>query len=95
MSISKRARGSLLVAAALLAMVAFLLYRGSQSGELVGSDDRAGQTITQYNPSYKRWAHPLWVPPGPEAESLLFAAQAAAGAFVLGYVIGRFRSMRK
>jgi len=93
MRIDKR---SVIVAVALVALVAFLMYRGSQGGgELVGSDDRGAKTITQYNASYKPWFHPLWVPPGPEAESLLFAAQAAGGAFVLGYVIGRFRGMRK
>jgi cobalt/nickel transport protein len=31
----------------------------------------------------------VWKPPSPEIESLLFALQAALGAGVIGYVVGR------
>ncbi len=36
---------------------------------------------------------PLWEPPSPEIESLLFAVQAALGAGVLGYYFGRRRGL--
>ncbi len=40
-------------------------------------------------PNFQPWAHPIWTPPSPEIESLLFALQAAIGAGVIGYVLGR------
>ncbi|WP_018605130.1 energy-coupling factor ABC transporter substrate-binding protein [Uliginosibacterium gangwonense] len=58
-------------------------------GEFAGTDDRATQAIASLKPGYKPWFEPLWVPPSKEIESLLFALQAALGAGLLGYVIGR------
>ncbi len=54
-----------------------------------GTDDAASELVAASHPDYRRWTTPLWEPPGKEVESLLFALQAAIGAGVLGYVIGR------
>ncbi len=40
---------------------------------------------------YEPWVDPFWEPPSGEIESLLFALQAAIGAFVIGYVFGLWR----
>jgi cobalt/nickel transport protein len=58
-------------------------------GKFEGSDDQGSAAVASSVPNFKPWAHPLWVPPSPEIESLLFALQAALGAGVIGYVVGR------
>lgn len=62
-------------------------------GEYTGTDDAARQAITDHG--YEPWFESLWVPPSKEIESLLFALQAAAGAGVLGYVLGRVHARRQ
>ncbi len=56
-----------------------------------GTDDAASQVVAASNPGYEKWTEPLWQPPGKEVESSLFALQAAFGAGLLGYVLGRRR----
>ncbi|CAA7612349.1 energy-coupling factor ABC transporter substrate-binding protein [Magnetospirillum sp. SS-4] len=56
-----------------------------------GTDDAASQVVAASNPGYEKWTGPLWQPPGKEVESSLFALQAAFGAGLLGYVLGRRR----
>jgi cobalt/nickel transport protein len=58
-------------------------------GEFSGTDDQATAAIEAAKPGYQPWFTPLWEPPSGEVESLLFALQAALGALVIGYVIGR------
>jgi cobalt/nickel transport protein len=82
------ARSSWWLMGAAALIVAGPLVLGSE-GEFKGTDDRASQVIEQSHPGYQRLAEPLWKPPSPEIESLIFALQAAAGAGLLGYVIGR------
>ncbi len=60
-----------------------------------GADGRAQALIESIEPGYRPWASPLWAPPGKETESLLFALQAAIGAGVLGYCLGRRRGQRR
>src|SRR5208337_292544 len=57
-----------------------------------GSDDAATRIIeaTGYHP----WVSPLWVPPGPEIETLMFSLQAALGAIVIGYFFGYYKGRR-
>lgn len=76
---------------ALIAVVLAVLVFGplALSGEFKGTDDMAAQAIAAARSDFKPWMHPVWQPPSPEIESLLFALQAAAGAGVLGYAIGR------
>ena len=52
-----------------------------------GSDDQGTAAVVAARPGYKPWFTPIWVPPSPEIESLLFAVQAALGAGIIGYVI--------
>ncbi len=60
-----------------------------KGGEFGGSDGEASVAIEQANPGFTPWLDPLWEPPSGEIESLLFALQAALGALVIGYVVGR------
>lgn len=54
-----------------------------------GSDQLAQAEISRLAPDFQPWAKPLFTPPGSEIESLLFALQAALGAGLLGYWLGR------
>ena len=45
--------------------------------------------ILQTHPDYEPWFQPILEPASGEIESLLFALQAAAGAGVLGFALGR------
>jgi cobalt/nickel transport protein len=71
---------------AVAALVVVPLIMG---GKFEGSDDQATKAIEASHPGYTPWFTPLWEPPSGEIESLLFALQAALGAGVIGYVIGR------
>lgn len=64
-------------------------------GAFTGTDDQATQAIEASSPGYQPWFTPLWTPPSGEIESLLFALQAALGAGVIGYVIGRKHGQAK
>ncbi len=85
---STRANVLLLGLAALIVAAPLVLSPGAQFS---GTDDAARELVAAAHPDYRRWATPLWEPPGKEVESLLFALQAAIGAGLLGYVIGRRR----
>lgn len=71
-----------------------LVMPWDEKPEFGGSDDKASGVIAEVKPGYAPWWEPLWEPPSKEIESLLFAAQAAAGAGLLGYYAGR-RSRRR
>jgi cobalt/nickel transport protein len=75
----------------LFAVPLILAKNGDPDKTFMGTDDRAQEAIKERNPEYVRWAKPLWSPPSTEVESGIFAIQAAAGAGVLGYVIGYLR----
>ncbi|MGE5506552.1 MAG: energy-coupling factor ABC transporter substrate-binding protein [Actinomycetota bacterium] len=64
-------------------------------GNYQGADDQARAAISAADPGYQPWFAPLWQPPSKEVESLVFALQAALGAGVLGYVIGRIHGRRR
>ena len=80
---------TLLLLLAALALV-ILPLRLQPDAEYAGSDNRARDAIGELAPAYRPWAEPVWTPPGAEIESMLFAVQAAAGAGVLGFCLGRF-----
>lgn len=75
----------LLALAALL--IAAPLIVPPTGAEFQGSDGQAQALIEETG--YRPWFAPFWQPPSKEVESLIFAAQAALGAGLLGYVIGR------
>ncbi|MEI6557676.1 MAG: energy-coupling factor ABC transporter substrate-binding protein [Rhodospirillaceae bacterium] len=85
---------TLLGVALVIALLPLLLTSGAA---FKGSDDQATAAIAALAPGYRPWAVPLWTPPGPEVESLLFSLQAALGAGVIGYYLGwrRGRQQRR
>jgi cobalt/nickel transport protein len=85
---------SILLGAA-AAIVALPLLLPGVNGDFRGTDDRASEAIAAAHPGYEPWAQPVWKPPSGEIEGLLFALQAALGAGVLGYVIGRRHGARR
>ena len=80
----------LLLAAA--AIVAAPLAVPQLGGAFLGTDDLASAAIKAANPNFQPWFKPIWAPPSPEIETMLFSLQAAIGAGILGYLIGRRRS---
>ncbi|MCW2840992.1 MAG: energy-coupling factor transporter substrate-binding protein [Aeromicrobium sp.] len=96
----RRRMPSVLLLVGIVAIFALAMVLGStradDSGEtFVGSDSAATAQIEQDNPGYKPWFTPVFSPSSGEVESGLFALQAAAGAGVLGYVIGVMRGRRR
>jgi cobalt/nickel transport protein len=79
---------------AAIAIIAAPLLIPGLGGDFKGSDDLGSEAITQ-SPGFHRWIYPIWEPPSAEVESLLFALQAAIGAGVIGYVIGRRHGARR
>ena len=69
-----------------------LLYSG---GAFKGSDNQGTAAISALSPDYRPWFQPLWTPPSPEIESLLFSLQAALGAGLVGYYLGYRRGRRR
>ena len=45
--------------------------------------------VQELNPGYQPWFEPILEPASGEVESLLFALQAAVGAGIVGFVLGR------
>ncbi len=80
-----RMNALLLGMAALIVAAPLILNPTAQFG---GTDDAASEVVTSSNPEYRKWTGPFWQPTK-EVEGTLFALQAAFGAGLLGYVIGR------
>ncbi len=72
-------------------LVVFALWYASGS-EFSGSDDVAGYVVGEVDPDYEPWYNGVFgdyeLPS--EIESMLFALQAAIGAIIIGYFIGRY-----
>jgi len=85
MMISRRTNYLMLLAVIVLVTAPLIFVHG----KFGGSDDAASNAIAASQPGFKPWFHSLWTPPSSEVESLLFALQAALGAGVIGYVLGR------
>jgi cobalt/nickel transport system permease protein len=71
----------------LLVTIPLALLGGTEFG---GTDDAASDMIeTITNGTYTTWFDSIWTPPSGEIESLLFCVQAAIGAGICGFVLGR------
>ncbi len=64
-----------------------------KNAEFAGADGLAETAITEINPD-KPWFTSLYEPASGEIESLLFAVQAAIGAGVVGFVLGRITAKK-
>jgi cobalt/nickel transport protein len=80
-----RTNALLLGLAALIVALPLILNPAAQFG---GTDDAASELVASSNPEYHKWTDVLWQP-SKEMEGTLFALQAAIGAGILGYVLGR------
>jgi cobalt/nickel transport protein len=83
--ISTRSRYLIMIGDVALVILPLLFVKG----QFGGSDDEASRAVAASQPNFKPWFEPIWRPPSPEIESLIFSVQAALGAGVIGYVLGR------
>ena len=60
-----------------------------------GTDSGASEIIREMSPQTGTGRAPLWSPPGPEMETLLFSLQAAAGSGIVCFIIGYYVGKRK
>lgn len=72
----------------LAALPLFLL----PNAEFGGADGEAEGVVEQVDPGFEAWFEPIMEPASGEVESLLFALQAAIGAGVIGFCVGRLTS---
>ena len=75
----------------LIAAVPLWLCRDAEFG---GADGLAEELIVETHPDYEPWFSPIFEPASGEIESLLFALQAALGAGVIGFVLGRMTAKK-
>lgn len=76
----------LLVILVLIIAVPIIFLKDAEFG---GADGNAEEAITQIQEDYEPWFESLWEPPSGEIESLFFCVQAALGAGIVGFVLGR------
>lgn len=80
----------ILILAALL--IAGLPLWFHPDAEFAGTDAGAEAVVEEISPDYEPWAEPLVGDLPSEVESGLFALQAALGAGLLGYTLGKYRA---
>ncbi len=95
----RRRAGHLALAVAVVALLAitFAIGAARSSGTeqpFSGADAQATALVEADHPAYEPWVEPFFRPGSAEVESGLFAAQAAIGGLVVGYVVGRLRERR-
>ncbi len=74
-----------------LLIIATLAHGAANGDEFGGADDGAEGVVEEVDPGYESWWSGIFGDyelPG-ETESLLFALQAAIGAIIIGFFIGR------
>jgi cobalt/nickel transport protein len=82
-----RQNWGLAIAVILLAVLPLVFVRG----KFEGADGQVVEAIQDSHPTYEPWFEPIFEPASAEVESLLFVAQAALGAGVIGYAIGLYK----
>ena len=75
----------IVLAVAIAALPLWLL----PNAEFGGADGQDEEVVQELNPGYQPWFEPILEPASGEVESLLFALQAAVGAGIVGFVLGR------
>jgi cobalt/nickel transport protein len=78
----------LLLAVVALSAAPLVLLKDAEFG---GADGKAQEAIKEIQPKYEPWFNSIIQISSSEVQSLLFAVQAAAGAGVIGYVIGLYK----
>ena len=77
-------------------IIVTLAYGATNGFEFGGADDGAKDVVEKVDPGFQPWTKGIWgdyeLPS--ETASLLFALQAAIGAIVIGYFIGRHVSKK-
>ena len=79
---------NLILIGLVILLAAFPLWY-CRDAEFGGADGMAGELIEESDPDYEPWFQPIFEPASGEVESLLFALQAAVGAGIVGFVLGR------
>ena len=83
----------LLVALFIISMVFGAKKTSSDEDGFGGTDDAAAEAAEQAGA--KKWIEPIFQPNSGEVESGLFALQAALGAGIAGYALGRMSGRKK
>ena len=65
-----------------------------KNAEFAGADGLAETAVTEIAPNYKPWFSSIYEPASGKIESLLFALQAAIGAGVMGFILGRITAKK-
>lgn len=81
----------LVILLVIIVAVPLAFMGGSEFG---GSDGQGADAVTEIEPDYEPWFESIWSPPSGEIESLLFCVQAALGAGIIGFAIGRVTSKK-
>ena len=81
----------LIILVVLIAAVPLWLCRDAEFG---GADGLAEELITETHPDYEPWFSHIFEPASGEIESMLFALQAALGAGVVGFILGRITAKK-
>lgn len=98
MAKTKKTVVTLLIIAALIALIPLFTLKGAEFG---GSDDAGSEVVSEITGTeYKPWVKPVmetWIGgelPG-EVESLLFCVQTGIGVGVIAFLMGRFVERNK
>jgi cobalt/nickel transport protein len=91
---TRRSFVTALLVLGVVALFALPLALDGGRSEYTGTDSQATAMIEQTDPGYAPWFSSVFAPTSASVESGLFAVQAALGAGVLGYVLGRLRGGR-
>ena len=81
----------LILLVVVLAAVPLWLCRDAEFG---GADGQAEELIGELDPEYESWFSPILEPKSGEVESMLFAVQAAIGAGIVCFCLGRLTAKK-